>query len=138
MRNLFKNVAVALLATILLSACAVSPRSSDWTSPKKFTQAQVFNAAALSGGQAGYLTSVIDKDSGSLSFSKAIGDGNMILSVHIATVGGVVRVSSTANYTSLGVAGIHEEEIKKLHAALFRNLNIDQGEMNNVVIQEAK
>lgn len=136
MRNLFKSVAVVLLASVLLSACAVAPRTSDWTSPKKFTEAQVFNAAAVSGGQIGYVTSVIDRNSGAISFSKRIGDGDMNLSVHVTTVEGVVHVSTAANYSTVAVSGTHEEEIKKLHSALFRNLNIDSSEVNNVVIKE--
>lgn len=136
MKKLFQLFMIACVV-IGLSACAVSPRTSNWTSPKKFTQAQVFSAAAVAGGQIGYATSVIDKDSGALSFSRVIGKGTMTLSVAVSTVDSVVHVSTTANYTDIGIAGIHEEEIKKLHSVLFRNLKIDEGEVNNLVIKEA-
>lgn len=139
MQNLFKSLAVALLAIFLLSACAISPRSSDWTSPKKFTQAQVFNAAVSAGGEmGGYSATSVDRSAYNLTLTRPFADKKMTVTVHVRDQGGNIHVNAFAIFNDIAISGVYEETIKNFHVALFRNLNIDQSEMSNVVIQEAK
>ena len=132
----WKNHFVILLGAILLSACAIAPRASSWSSPKQYTKAQVFNAALQAGGQNGYTTTASDRESGTMSFTKKIANGNMILAVQIAQADGAVGVRTTANYAGdIAIKGMHEEAIRNFHIMLFRNLNItNPSELNNVQV----
>jgi hypothetical protein len=99
----------------------------------------VFNAAIQAGGQNGMKTSASDRESGTMSFSKHIGKGDMILSVQIVQVGGIINVQTTGNFAGdIAIAGLHEEVIRNFHVFLFRNLNIEDPSARNVRISEVK
>ena len=132
--NAVKSIC-CILVTILLCACAITPRISTWESPKHFTKTQVFNAALEAGTAIGYTTTSSDRESGTMSFTEKIANGNMILNVRIVEENNVILVRTTANYAGdLAIAGMHEEEIRKLHKQLFRALNIS--EPQNIHIEE--
>lgn len=136
--NAVKSIC-CILVTLLLCACAITPRVSSWDSPKGFTKSQVFNAAIQAGGQNGMKTTSSDRESGTMSFSKTIGDGDMILSVQIAEKDGVINVRTTGNFAGgVAIAGLHEEVIRNFHVFLFRNLNIEDPSARNVRIEEMK
>jgi hypothetical protein len=139
MKLFLKTICAILFAAILLSACAITPRISSWDSPKQFTKAQVFSAALQAGGQHGYITTSSDRESGSMSFMKKVGKGDLILSVQVAEDGDHIKVRTTANFAGdLAIAGLHEEAIRNFHIFLFRNLNTEPTELNNVRIEQLK
>lgn len=137
---IMKNVVYVLFVGGLLSGCAIMPRGSSWESPKRYTNAQVFNAAIQAGGHNGYATTSSDRESGTMSFTKKIGKGDMILSVQVVNADEHIVVRTTANYAGdLAIMGLHEEAIRIFHDALFRNLNIvEPSERNNVRIEVVK
>lgn len=116
----------------------VTPRVSTWESTKQFTKAQVFNAGLQAGGEAGYTTTNSDRESGTLSFTKKIAKGDMILSVRIIDENNIIRVKTTANFAGdIAIAGLHEEAIRNFHKLLFRGLDIEpESEMSNVHIMQ--
>ena len=123
----------------ILASCAVVPRTSTWDAPREVGKAKVFNAVLQAGGQSGYATTSSDRDSGTASFSRKIGRGDMILSVRVQDAGGVTKVSTTANYAgTVAIAGLHEESIRNFHVLLFRNLDISDPEKSRLLIQELK
>ncbi len=140
MKNYIRVIVVSIMTTILLSACAITPRVSTWESTKQFTKAQVFNACLQAGGEAGYTTTNSDRESGTMSFTKKIAEGNMILSVRIADENNIIRVKTTANFAGdIAIAGLHEEAIRNFHILLFRGLNIaPESEMSNVHIVQLR
>ena len=128
-----------LLVTVLISACAITPRVSSWDSPKGPTKTQVFNAALQAGGQNGMKTTASDRESGTISFSKIIGKGDMILSVQIVDAQGIINVRTTGNFAGdIAIAGLHEEVIRNFHVFLFRNLNILDPSARKVRIEKMK
>lgn len=138
MLRILKGVIIVLFASVFLVACAIAPRTSDWTSPKKFTQAQVFNAAVSAGAEMGYSATSIDRTTYNLTLTRAFADKTMTLMVRVRDQAGKMNVASIVSFNDVAFAGAFEETIKNFHAALFRNLNIDQSELNNVIIQEGK
>ena len=135
--NTFKNICGVLIMTILLWSCAITPRVSTWDSPDGFTKSQVFNAALQAGGQNGMKTTASDRESGTMSFSKVIGKGDMILSVQVAEKSGIINVQTTSNYAGdIAIVGLHEEVIRNFHVFLFRNLNIENPSARNVKIEQ--
>ena len=84
-------------------------------------------------------TTSSDRESGTMSFSKTIGEGEMILSAQITEANGIVNVNTTANYAGdIAIAGLHEEVIHNFHVFLFRNLNITDPSAMNVRISQMK
>lgn len=140
MKKYIQVIVVSIVASVVLCACAISPRVSTWESSKQFTKAQVFNASLQAGGEHGYTTTASDRESGTLSFTKKIANGNMILNVRIADTNNVMRVRTTANYAGdIAIRGLHEEAIRNFHILLFRALNIaSQSELNNVRVEELR
>lgn len=69
------SVAFVVLVAVVLSACAALPRVSSWDGPPRFTKAEVFNAGMQAGPQSGMQTTASDRESGTLSFTRLIGDG---------------------------------------------------------------
>lgn len=138
MKKYIPVIIVSIMTSFLLSACAVTPRVSTWESTKQFTKAQVFNAGLQAGGEAGYTTTNSDRESGTLSFTKKIAKGDMILSVRIIDENNIIRVKTTANFAGdIAIAGLHEEAIRNFHILLFRELNIaPESEISNVHIVE--
>jgi hypothetical protein len=138
--TVWKNTIAILFASILLSACAIVPRVSSWDSPKQYSKAQVFNAALQAGGQHGYTATASDRESGTMSFTKKVGKGDLILSVQVTEANGRVGTRTTANFAGgLAIAGLHEEAIRNFHILLFRNLNItESSELNNVRTEELR
>jgi hypothetical protein len=124
-------------ALLLFLGCAVTPRVSTWDSPKRFTAKDVFSAALQAGSQEGMQLSASDRESGTMSFRRTIGKGEMILSVTVKDVGGRVQVSTTAAYGGdLAIRGLHEECINNFHTYLFRNLGITDASERNVDIRQ--
>jgi hypothetical protein len=135
--SVLKRIFCILVATVLLCSCAVTPRVSSWNSPKGFTKSQVFNAAIQAGGQNGMKATASDRESGTMSFSKHIGKGDMILSVQVAEAAGIVNVQTTGNFAGdIAIRGLHEEVIRNFHVFLFRNLNIEDPSARNVRIED--
>lgn len=125
-----------VLAAVVLSACAVMPRVSSWDGPPRFTKAEVFNAGLQAGSQSGMQTTASDRESGTMSFTKQIGKGQMILSASVTTKGNIVQVRTTASYGGgLALAGLHEEIIHNFYVFLFRNLNITDPSEEKVNIE---
>lgn len=139
MKSFIKVISSILIAAVVLAACAMTPRVSSWESPQGFTKEQVFNAAIQAGGQNGMKTTASDRESGTMSFSKAIGEGDMILSAQIAEANGIVNVQTTGNFAGrIALAGLHEEVITNFHVLLFRNLKISDPAAKNVRIEVLK
>jgi hypothetical protein len=138
----WKIVSCALASTVaflLFLGCAMTPRVSTWDSPKRFTAKEVFSAGLQAGSQQGMQLSASDRESGTMSFRRKSGDGEMILSVTVKDVGGRVQVSTTASYGGgVAIRGLHEEYINNFHTYLFRNLGItDQSERNIDIRQQS-
>jgi len=126
---------ITILITLL--SCAVTPRVSVWQSPKRFTQKTVFNAALQAGSDQGMQLAASDRESGTMSFRKLVGKGEMILSVKIQNVHGVVKVLTTASYGGrAAIRGLHEEFLNNFHVFLFRNLGISDTSEKNISIEE--
>ena len=139
MKLLRKNVGAAVILAVVLCGCAITPRVSTWQSPTRFDKGQVFNAALQAGGQNGMKTTASDRESGTMSFSKTIGKGDMILSVQIVDSDGTIRVQTTANFAGdIAIKGLHEEVIRNFHVFLFRNLGISDTSERNVVFETMK
>ncbi len=138
MLRLFKGVIIVLFTSAFLAACAIAPRTSDWASPKKFTQEQVFNAAVSTASDMGYSATSIDRGTNSLALAKHQAGTNMTMNVQVKIIGDVLHVTSLASYPEGTFPAVYDETIKNFHAALFRNLNIDKSELNNVTVQEGK
>lgn len=137
MKHPMRNLGAWLIALFILSACAVTPRVSLWETPKRYSKSQVYNAALQAGGQTGMKTTASDRESGTMSFSKHIGKGDMILSVQIVDKKGDIQVRTTGNYAGgIALAGIHEEVINNFHVMLFRNLDISENSEKNVSITQ--
>lgn len=83
-------------------------------------------------------TASSDRESGTMSFSKIIGSGDMILSTRISEANGIVKVQTTANFTEVTIAGLHDEVILNFHVSLFNNLNILNPSARNVEIVDVK
>ena len=129
----------AMLVIFLLSACAVTPRVSTWNSPERFTKAEVFNAALQAGTQCGMSVTSSDRESGTMSFTERVGDGQMNVSVHVTERESVIQVNTTASMGGgLAIAGLHEECIQNFHVMLFRNLNISDPSERNINIELIK
>ncbi len=139
MERFLKREVVLLLAAFALCSCAVAQRVSSWECPQRFNKAQVFNAALQAGGQNGMKTTASDRESGTMTFSKPIGAGEMVQSVQILEApNGIIKVQTTAHYAnpkSLALAGLHEEIINNFHVYLFQNLNITTPTEQNVRIE---
>ena len=140
MKNYIHVIAISMVASIMLCACAITPRVSTWESSKPFTKEQVFNAGLQAGAEAGYSVTASDRDSGTMSFIRKIGEGDMILNVRITDQNKLIRVRTTANFAGdLGIAGLHEEAISNFHIFLFRTLNVaPESEMSNVKIEQLR
>ena len=135
-RTLLYYVAAFTIMLMLLS-CAATPRVSTWQSPKRFTQKEVYNAALQSGNDQGMQLAGSDRESGTMSFRKRVGKGEMVLSVTVKEVDGIVRVRTTASYGGhLAIHGLHEEFIHNFHVFLFRNLGISDDSEKNVNIEQ--
>jgi hypothetical protein len=130
---------VVFLMVLVVSGCAVTPRVSNWKSPKNFTQKQVFNAALQAGSDQGMQLSASDRESGTISFRKKSGKGEMILNVTVKTGNGSVQVNTIATYSGgIAISGLHEEYIRNFHIFLFRRLGITDPSKTNVIIEEMK
>lgn len=128
--------AIWLIGVFLLSACAVTPRVSSWDSPKRFTKAEVFNAALQAGTQYGMQATMSDRESGTMSFSRRVGDGQMVVSAQVTDNTSLVQVRTTASFGGrLALAGMHEEFIRNFHKLMFRNLNITDISEQKVNVQ---
>lgn len=131
------NVIIVAFLAILLTACAVTPRTSTWESPKRFTKEVVYKAALQAGTQNGWQATGSDREAGTMSFAERSGDGQMVLNVSILDQGGRIIVRTTASYGGgLAITGLHEEYIKNFHILIFRNLNITDLSERNIDIQE--
>ncbi len=71
-----------VLVAVVLSACAVIPRVSGWDGPPRFTKTEVFNARLQAGPQSGMQTTTSDRESGTMSFTRQIGGGDLIMVHH--------------------------------------------------------
>lgn len=138
----FTSLIAILLSVLVLEGCAQSPRLSSWDAPTRLTYKQVVDAAIRSGGEQGMQLSATDRESGNISFTQNVGvqgkfgAGVMVLSVSVQKMPDKrIQVQTTANYSNIGLKGIHEEVINKFHAALFRNLGITSSSENNVSIK---
>ena len=139
MKSFLKGMSSILIVTILLCACEMTPRVSSWESPRGFTKAQVFNASIQAGGQLSMMTAASDRESGTISFVKKVGKGEMSLNVQVTDVNGIVKVQTTAHYGGgVGIAGENEEKIRDFHELLFRNLNISDPSAKNIIIEQLK
>ncbi len=138
MKKYIQVIVVSIFAFIVLSACAITPRVSTWESSKQFTKEKVFNAAIGAGAEHGYTITTSDRESGTVSFTKTIGKGNMILNARIASENGAILVRTTANFVGrFAITGLHEEAIRNFHILMFRQLNIaPESELSNVHVEE--
>lgn len=137
-KKLLRNAVVAAILTPLLG-CAVTPRVSTWQSPQRFTQKEVFNAALQAGSDEGMQLAGSDRESGTASFRKRTGEGEMVLSVTVREAGGMVQVRTTASYGGgVAIRGLHEEYIRNFHVLLFRSLGISDPSERKVNIEELK
>lgn len=131
------KIVLAVLLTLLLSACAVTPRTSAWESPKRFTKEVVYKAALQAGTQNGWQATGSDREAGTMSFMQRFGEEQMVLNVSILDQGGRIVVRTTANWGGgLAIKGHHEEFINNFHVQLFRNLNISETSERKINIQE--
>lgn len=123
---------------VLFYGCAVTPRVSTWDSPKRFKAKEVFTAALQAGSEEAMQLAGSDREGGTMSFRKHVGNGEMVLSVTIKDVGGIVQVRTTSSYAGefLAIKGLHEEYINNFHVFLFRNLGITDQSEKNIDIRE--
>jgi hypothetical protein len=134
-----RKLALFVCVIFFVAACAVAPRTSSWEGPKRFTKAQVFNAAMQAGAEQGMQVTSSSEAAGTISMTKRVGDGNMNLNVVIKQDGPVVDVKTTAAYGGgLAIRGLHEEIIRNFHVFMFRNLNITKKEERLVRIDGLK
>lgn len=132
----YKIVPAALL-TLLLAACAITPRTSTWESPKRFTKEVVYKAALQAGTQNGWQATSSDREAGTMSFMRRFDKAQMVLNASILDQDGMIVVRTTANYHGgLAIKGHHEEFIKNFHVLLFRNLNVSEASERNIIIEE--
>jgi hypothetical protein len=130
---------LVILVMALLPACAVTPRVSTWDSPPRFKKVEVFNAALQAGTQNGMQPTSSDREAGTMSFTKRVGDASMNFTVNVTEQGNIVQVRSMANYVGgVAVVGEHEKFLKNFHAALFRNLNISDPSERKINVELAK
>lgn len=135
-KNHYRN-AITAFVVMLLAACAVTPRTSTWEGPKHLTKQDVYQASLQAGTEMGWRTTASDKESGTMSFSKNVGNGQMTLNVSVTKPKDIVNVRTTSNYGGgLAIAGLHEEYIKNFHVMLFRKLNITDPSQRNIAIRE--
>jgi hypothetical protein len=133
------NVAAVVFLTIILTACSVTPRTSNWDSPQRFTKHQVYNAALQAGGMQGMQTTASDRQSGTMSFTRLAGKKTVVLSANITDNSGIIHVSTVVSVGGgLAIRGLHEEYIKNFHVFLFRNLNITDVAERNLVLEQLK
>lgn len=131
------TASVFAFVVFLLSACAVIPRTSTWEGHSRFTKSDVYQAALQAGAENGWQTTASDRDSGTMSFSKPVGRGVMILGVSITKPKDRIIVRTTANYGGdIAIYGMHEEFIRNFHRALFRKLDIADASERIIDIQE--
>lgn len=139
MNRIARGFIILSAIAAVTAACAVTPRVSRWDSPKRFTKAQVFNAALQAGTELGLQATSSDRDAGTISFAKRVGKGQMNVNVNVAERPEATQVRTTANYGGgLAIAGLHEEFIRNFHVLLFRNLGITEPSERNVDVQQLR
>lgn len=131
------NVVIVAFLAILLTACAVTPRTSTWESPKQFTKEVVYKAALQAGTENGWEATGSDREAGTMSFMQRFGKEQMVLNASILDQGGRIVVRTTANWGGgLAMMGHHEEFINNFHVQLFRKQNVSDPSERNIDIQE--
>lgn len=131
------SIAIVAVLSCLLVSCAVTPRTSSWEGPKRFTKDEVYKAALQSGTENGWQGTASDRESGTMSFSKTFDKDQMVLNVSISDKDGRILVHTVANYTGgLAIKGHHEEFIRNFHVGLFRKLNITDTAERQIIITE--
>ncbi len=142
MKTFLKVIAGVLVAAISNGCGAMTPRVSTWDSPKGFTKDQVFTAALQSGGQNSLKTSSSDRESGTMSFSKTVGAGEVTLGAQVREAEHVVTVQTTTHYETsdllaLGMAtNLNNEVTNNFYVFLFRNLKITDPSAKNIKVEE--
>ena len=131
------NVVIVAFLAMLLTACAVTPRTSTWESPKRFTKEVVYKAALQAGAENGWEGTGSDREAGTMSFMERFGKEQMVLNASILDQSGKIVVRTTANWGGgLAIKGHHEEFINNFHVQLFRKLNVSDPSERNIDIQE--
>ena len=131
------NVVIVAFLAFLMTACAVTPRTSTWESPKRFTKEVVYKAALQAGTENGWEGTGSDREAGTMSFMQRFGKEQMVLNASILDQGGKIVVRTTANWGGgLAITGHHEEFIRNFHVQLFRKLNVSDPSERNIDIQE--
>lgn len=131
------NVVIVAFLAMLLTACAVTPRTSTWESPKRFTKEVVYKAALQAGTENGWEGTGSDREAGTMSFMQRFGKEQMVLNASILDQSGKIVVRTTANWGGgLAIKGHHEEFINNFHVQLFRKLNVSDPSERNIDIQE--
>jgi hypothetical protein len=137
-RTLFYHTGAMVILFTLLS-CAVTPRVSTWQSPKRFMQKDVFNAALQAGRDQGLQLAGSDQEAGNLSFHRKFESGEMVLSVTVRDINGIVQVRTTAlGREGAAKPGLEEETINNFHGSLFKNLGISSTSEQNVIIDKLR
>ena len=128
----------AMVILFALLSCAVTPRVSTWQSPKGFMQKDVFNAALQAGRDQGMQLAGSDQEAGTMSFHRKLESGEMVFSVTVRDVNGIIQVRTTALGGGAANRGLEEETINNFHAFLFRNLGIPNTPEQKVIIDKLK
>jgi hypothetical protein len=128
--------AMVILFTLL--SCAVTPKISSWQSPKRFMQKDVFNAALQAGRDEGMQLAGSDQVAGTMSFHRKLESGEMVLSVTVRDINGIIQVRTTALGGKAANLALQDETINNFHGFLFRNLGISNASEQNVFIDKLK
>ena len=133
--------------SLLFSGCAGTPKISKWTSPNNLTMKKVFNAALIAATENGFTVVNKDRTSGVISLKKQeYGGDKMVerrMSVRLKQVGDKIVVSTKVVGSDFGIIEgalgglVNKELTNNFYVYLFRELNIDDPTLRNIVIEDA-
>lgn len=136
------------IISLLIAGCAGTPKVARWTASNNLTYDQVYAAALRAGTETGFTIVNADKASGVISMIKEeyAGDkqAERRMSVYLKQIGGKVVVSSKIVGSDFGIiegalgGAVHKELTHNFYVYLFRELNITDPSLRNVVIEDAK
>ncbi len=129
--------------SLLISGCAGTPKKSKWASPKNVTIEKVFNAALIAATENKFTIANKDRSAGVISLRKEeYGGTERRMSVKLEQVGNKVIVSSKVSGSDVGIVegtlggAVNQELTNNFYFYLFRELNITDPSLQNVVIED--
>ena len=136
------------VVSLFTFGCAGTPKISKWTAPNNLTIEKVFNAALIAGTENGFTVVNKDRTSGVISLKKQeYGGDKMVerrMSIRLKQVGDKIVVSTKVSGSDFGIIEgtlgglVHKELTNNFYAYLFRELNIEDPVLRNIVIDDAR